>query len=327
MTCVFTGLEPGTRYGVDATVSTAYRSSASSMLVPVTTVEATAPGALAAVTAKNQLDGTIRVAWTPVTQTGGRPVSSVQATAYDQPANGSILGACAAAPTPASGSCIITGIPLGTRAYVDAAAVNSVGTGTGVTTRIPVLVATPPSAPQQVTATLRAANSIAVAWRDPASLGGLPVSLYEVSLLGAAGKALTTCTTTALTCVLTHATIAPGSRVVVSVRARNSVDFGNAASTTVALPAATAPAAPTLGTITRGATTATVSFAPGSDGGLPATYTVLAWSAASGGSQLATCLPGSSSACTLSVKSTVKAWFEVRAVNALGTTPSARIAK
>lgn len=164
--CTLTGLTNGTSYTTTMTVTNAFGTSAPSRVsYPFVPGQSGPPTNLAVYPG----DGSLRVTWSPPTHTGGLPITGYFVTA----------GSSACNWTGGLFSCTVTGLTNGVAYQVHAHAVNAAGFGTSgyAGDFTPSAV---PGAPTAVTATpgLREAH---VAWSEPVSDGGLPISGYTIT--------------------------------------------------------------------------------------------------------------------------------------------------
>jgi hypothetical protein len=221
---------------------------------------------------------------------------------------------CVTIPSFTSGS-TITGVTLGAGYYVTVAVVSQPGwlgassAPYGPTTVAP---ATVPGTPSGATA-VAAQAQVTVSWLAPATSGGSPITSYTVT----SSPGGFTCTTAALTCVVTGLT--NGTSYTFTVTATNTVGTGpaSAPSTTVLL-AATIPGAPMSVTGAPGNSQIAVSWlAPASNGGSPITsYTV---TSSPGGF---TCTAATLTCVVTGLTNGSSYTFTVTAINAVGPSPT-----
>ena len=128
--------------------------------------------------------------------------------------------------------------------------------------------ATAPGAPTIGTATPRNASAT-ITWTQPASNGGSPITRYSVRVLGPArtpvGALRSTAGGTATSLLITG--LVNGTAYTFVVSAVNAVGIGAASASSAPVTPRTTPRAPTIGTVTRGAASATVRWRPPTDNG------------------------------------------------------------
>jgi hypothetical protein len=258
---------------------------------------------------------------TNVTGAGGLNVMFTDATIAPSPTysvtactDQAISQNCVTVPSFTSGS-TITGVTLGAGYYITVAVVSQPGwlgassAPYGPTTVAP---ATVPGTPSGATA-VAAQAQVTVSWLAPATSGGSPITSYTVT----SSPGGFTCTTAALTCVVTGLT--NGTSYTFTVTATNTVGTGPASAPSAPVtPAATAPGAPTGITGVAGNTQVTVSWlAPASNGGSPITiYTV---TSSPGGF---TCTTATLTCVVTGLTNGTSYTFIVTATNTVGTSPA-----
>ena len=296
-------------------------------------VVVTAPGSPTDVSA-GVGNASTTVAWVAPTSTGNSPLTGYTATAWSANTGGVAVGTCDPSPATAL-SCTISGLTNGTTYHVDVRARNDYFAGTASSPREPVTpagVVVAPSAPQSIAANA-ADSSLGVTWTAPASNGGSAIDTYTArAFAGSSGGApVGSCTTASLGCTISA--LANGTTYYVEVFAHNSAGNGTPSSPRLAATPATTPTAPPGVAAAPGDSQASVTWtAPASDGGSPITgYTARAWSAASGGSTVATCRPAVPTGllCVITgLTGGTTYHVDVVATNAHGTgsTPASRIA-
>ena len=204
----------------------------------------------------------------------------------------------------------ISGLTVGGTYTFTVAATNGLGTGPASVPSNPIVVPTIPGAPTGVSGTSFANTQSVVSWNAPASSGGLPITGYSVT----SSPGNLTCTTSGTaSCTVTGLT--NGTAYTFTVKATNAIGTGPASAPSATATPSVVPGAPTIGTATNGAGSASVTFtAPASNGGAPITsYTVTS----NPGGITATC---SSSPCVVSGLTPGTSYnFTVAATNGSGT--------
>jgi hypothetical protein len=301
-------------------------------------------------------DSQLTVSWTAPANTGGLPLRSYKATAYNALTGGTAVATCTIA---GATTCVITGLTNGTTYYVDVQASNLLGYGAASTPRVAGTPATRPGAPTGVITTPKS-YSLGVAWTAPASDGGSAITGYTATayasnqatvcntVLGAtptnyptcslfgvpfgthANPAYTqvvgtACTTATLACDITGLTA--GIAVYVEVTATNAVGTGPASAPRVAgTPFGVVSSAPQTVSVTAAPAAAVVTWtAPASNGGTPVTgYTATAYTAATGGTVAGSCTTTTALTCRISPLTALTTYYvEVVATNAAGNSPAA----
>lgn len=131
---------------------------------------------------------------------------------------------------------------------------------------ISTLPGTVPDAPT-ITSVTRGNGQVTIAFNPPANNGGQTITGYTVTSSG--GQ-----TATGTSSPITITGLTNGTPYTFTVKATNAVGTGSNSSISSAVTPAISPSSPTIVSAVRGNGQATISFTPGSDGGLPATYTV-----------------------------------------------------
>ena len=211
-----------------------------------------------------------------------------------------------------------TGLTNGSSYTFTVAAINVMGTGAASAQSNAVTPATTPGAPTIGTATY-GNTTASVAWTAPASNGGQPVTGYVVTPY-IAGVAQATQTFNNTTTTETATGLTNGTAYTFTVAAINLVGTGAASAQSNSVTPATTPGAPTIGTATAGAGSATVTWtAPASNGGQPVTgYVVTPYKA--GVAQTAQTFNNTATTETATGLANNTAYtFTVAAINSVGT--------
>ena len=257
----------------------------------------------------------VSVAFTPPLNDGGDPITSYTATCASS--NGGGPGVASAAASP-----IVVGSLTNGRTYTCAVtATNGIGTSAPSTASNAVIPATVPGAPTIGTATA-GQYSAAVTFTAPAATGGLPITGYTATCISSNGGAIGSVSGGSSPITVTGLT--NSKTYTCSVTASNAVGTGTAsgASSAVTLPT-TVPDAPAIGTATSGASSVSVAFTPGNDGGSSVTaFTATCVSSNGGATGLAS--GGASPIVVGSLTNGRTYTCTVSATNAVGTSaPSA----
>lgn len=316
--CSLTGLTNGATYYVDVTATNVAGAGAASAPRVAGTPRATstAPRDLALVAG----DTTLTVSWAAPGSTGGDEITGYVARAWSASAGGSLLRSCT---TNGALTCTLTSLVNGTTYFVDVVATTSLGNGPA-SARASGTPVGPPAAPGDVSVVSQD-RALDVSWSAPASDGGSPVTGYAATAWNSAtgGSVVASCETTELlACQL--AGLSNGVPVYVSVSATTAVGTGPASARVAATPR-TVPAVPGAVTVVAGDGVLAVSWAaPASDGGAPVSeYAVRAWTAATGGSPVGSCVTTTSTACTVADLVDGTAYYvDVTASNAAGAGPA-----
>ncbi len=216
------------------------------------------PSAPTAVTAAGG-DGTATVSFGAPASNGGAPVTGYTVSASPGGATVNTTGSPA----------VFSGLTNGTTYTFTVTASNSAGTGPASAPSNAVTPAGSPGSPTALVATA-GESSVALTWIAPAS-NGAPITSYVVqySLSGAADwTTFPTPATPATSATVTGLT--DGTSYDFQVSALNARGSGVPSALAAAIPEATVPGAPTIGTATAGDGTASVTFTPpSSTGGSP----------------------------------------------------------
>ena len=186
--------------------------------------------------------------------------------------------------------------------------------------------ATAPGTPTGITVT-RGSGQAVVSWTAPAA-NGSPITGYTATAYTSNGgnTVAARCTASATTCTMTGLT--NGTTYYVSVTATNAVGTSAASARTAVTPATV----PTLSAVNvtaqnnGGTRQLRVSWTSNNGGTNVLTSTVRVWSAASGGTQVATCVVvGAGTNCTApglaqgTLTAATNYWVTVESTNAIGT--------
>ncbi len=306
-----TGLTNGTTYTfvVAATngIGTGSNSAASNAVTP-----ATVPGAPTIGTATSE-NASASVTWTAPASNGGAAITGYVVTPY-------IGGAAQTATTFNSSATTetVSGLTNGTAYTFKVAAINSAGTSAQSAASNSVTPATVPSAPTIGTAT--SGNTKAtVTWTAPASNGGAAITAYIVTpYIGGEAQTAQQFNSTATTETVTGLT--NGTAYTFTVAAVNSVGEGSQSAASNSVTPATVPGAPTIGSVTGGNDSVTVTWAaPASNGGEPITgYVVTPY--IGGVAQTATTFNSTATTETVTGLTNGTSYtFKVAATNSVGT--------
>ena len=256
-----TGLTNGTAYTFKVAaingVGTGAQSAASNSVTPMTV-----PGAPTSVTATAG-NTTASVTWTAPVSNGGSAITGYVITPY---LNGTTAQTAQTFNSTATTE-TVTGLTNGNAYTFTVAAINSVGTGAASAQSNSVTPATVPGAPTIGTATSGNASAT-LTWTAPVSNGGSAISGYVVTpyLNGTTAQTAQTFNSTATTEPVTG--LNNGSAYTFKVAAINSVGTGAQSAASNSVIPATTPGAPTIGAVTSGNASVTVSWtAPTSNGG------------------------------------------------------------
>jgi len=209
-------------------------------------------------------NGQVRVSWTAPVANGGPAINAYVVTP--------IVGYFALAPVTFNTdrtNRLITGLTNGTTYRFKVAARNQVGTGpqSVASNAATPFAPAPPAAPTIGSATAGNGN-VVVSWAAPTSTGGSPITGYVVTpYIGAVAQPPRTFFTPTTTQTITL--LNNGTTYTFTVAATNAAGTGApSAASNPATPMPSLPGAPTIGTVTAGSQSATVSWsAPASDGG------------------------------------------------------------
>jgi titin len=256
-------LTNGAGYVCSVTVTTTAGTSADSTALDV--IPSTVPDA-PVLTALNAGDTTATLSFTAPAGDGGAAI-----TRYHASCTSDTLAAAADASS--AGTVVVAGLVNGSIYSCSVAAVNVAGTGAASNAMnvMPVASTVPvngsvASAPQTVQAS--AANGSVVISFAAVTDSGSPVLDFTATCTAPGGQQVST---TGTGSPLTVSGLVNGSTYSCSVTARNENGISPASGTQSVTPAVTAPAAPTLVSVTPGDSAISVAFTAGSDGGAAVT--------------------------------------------------------
>ena len=128
-------------------------------------------------------------------------------------------------------------------------------------------------APTNVSATVdRVTSNVSVSWTAPTNNGGTPITKYIIT--SSPGNITSTANqSTSGSVLIPISNFVVGSTYTFTVKAYNIIGPGPTSSPSNSVTPTTVPDAPTIGTVTKSGTTASVPFTPGDTGGLSVTYT------------------------------------------------------
>jgi len=221
----------------------------------------------------------------------------------------------------------VTGLANGTAVRLQVQAGTAAGTGAfSALSNSVTPSATAPDAPTIGIATAGNASAV-VNWTAPASDGGSPITGYAVRVVNAATNLAVGVLRPAAagTTSLTVTGLANGTAVGFQVQAVNVVGSGVFSAVSNTVVPATVPGAPTIGTVTRGSTSALVRWTrPAANGGSAITgFSVRVVNAATS-AQLGVLRPAIAGATSVNVTGLVNGTavrFQVRAANVTGQGP------
>ena len=222
----------------------------------------------------------------------------------------------------------VTGLPNGVSHLFRVAAVNVAGAGNFSDPSTPVVPGRVAAAPAPPTAT-RGVGQVTLAWKPPASDGGLPITDYVVRQSADGGVTWTTVAdqvSTATTAVVSG--LANGTSYLFRVAAVTAVGRGYLSTDSAPVVPATLAGAPQALAATPGSGAMTLSWkAPASDGGAAVVDYAILWSDDDGRSWKAFAHPATTAtAATIAgLPSAVAIRFRVAAVNSVGTGPASEV--
>ena len=283
------GLTNGTAYSVELETVNGVGTSAPS--APSTATPATTPGLPLDVTAVGG-PGSVSVTWQPPLSDGGSTITTYTVSAYTAASGGTAVASC----TSSTLTCSISGLSTDVTYYVGTNATNAVGPGPFTSPRVTAYTVALPGAP--VISTLTEGDAyISVPFTAGSSDTNNPITGYQYSVDGGT----TWQNSLGSTSPMTISGLSNGTNYTVELRATSAAGPGAASNSESATPYA-APDATSNATTTyvAGSGGVTVSWvAPNDNGAAISTYTVTAFSALIGGTQVASCTTASLS-CSLS---------------------------
>ncbi|MBX9717977.1 MAG: fibronectin type III domain-containing protein, partial [Microbacteriaceae bacterium] len=270
----------------------------------------TVPGAPTAVTVVAD-NARALVAWAAPTTDGGASISQYTATAYATASSTTPIAACVTA----GADCAITGLINDTTYFVSVVAANTAGTGAASAPRVAVLPLAKPAAPNLTGIT--AANTFVSVTFTAGAAGSRPIAGYEYQLNGGAWTPAAGTSSPLVISGLTN-----GTSYTVALRAVSAAGDGAASNTRTATPF-TLPGTPDSATIIAepASGSAIISWvAPPANGSAITGYSVVAWSAASQGTQVRTCSTTGALSCTITgLTNGTTYYITIDATNAAGT--------
>ncbi len=253
--------------------------------------------------------------WGAPISTGGSPITSWTATAYDVPNGGSPVGSCTAAA--GARSCSIPAT-IGRRYFAEVTAANAIGVSGPSAPRVLATPRTVPTAPGSVTAT-GTTGGITVSW-TASQPNGAAVSAYTASAYtsGTGGAPAGSCVASggAMACTITGLSF--GTPYYVDVTATNRAGTGPASSPRVAATPSGQPSARSTYKKRR----VTVRWDPPvADSHVVTGYVAKVYSKASGGKLLGSCTAGpEKTKCrTKKMKSRKRYYISLRTLTAAGS--------
>lgn len=303
-----TGLGNGTAVSVQLRAVNA--AGASEISVAGIATPRTVPGTPAGVAGDSD-SGAIVASWSAPADTGGSPITAYTAAVYASAGSATPVATCSTAGT----SCTISGLTNLTTYYLAVTATNAAGTGEPSSPRIAVTPAAKPSAP--TITSISAANTYLQVAFTAGAAGSASITGYQYRLNG--GAWLSAGGTSS---PITVSSLENGTAYSVQLRAVSSVGAG-AASTAVSATPYTLPDAPDAASIVADPVSggATVTWAaPDANGSAITAYQVVAWTAATQGSQARVCNSTGSLTCSLTgLTNGTTYYLSIDATNAAGT--------
>jgi len=278
------GLTNGVTYGVILRATNAIGTSASSGSQSATPASvASSPRFVAA--ARGQAKTT--VSWSAPSATGGSAITGYTASAFTASTGGSAVATC----TTTNLTCEITGLANGTTYYVGVIAANGIGNSVESSPRVSTVPAAAPGAPTLSTVTV-GSQYLSVAFSAGTSDSNAPITGYQYSIDN--GSNWLDSSATASPLLITGLT--NGISYVVKIRAQSDIGVGVASGSSTKTPISR-PEAVNPGTINyvAGSGSVQVSWtAPNANGAAISSTVGTAFSAAIGGSSIATCTASAS---------------------------------
>ena len=325
-----TGLSAGTSYTFRVLAKNAIGDGPYST-ASATVATATAPGAPGTPTPTASQNTQVPLSWTAAASNGSAITDYI--VEYSTSATFASSVTTFADGTSTSTSATVTGLSNGTTYYFRVAAVNAVGTGAYSSISASAVPSTVPGAPTSVSGTSNGVTTSTVSWTAPASNGGLSIDGYKIEYALSPYSSYTVFNantgTTATSISVTGLT--NGASYKFRVSARNAANgFGTTAESGVVV-TNIVPAAPTIGTMTRGTSTSTVDSlawtAPTANGGSAITGYVYQTTTNNGSTFASAVATGSTSTSKTFDPGYTNVTTKVRvaAVNSLGTGPYSEI--
>ena len=313
LTCTVTGLTNGTAYTFTVRATNAVGTGPASASAGATPVApATVPGAPTGLTATPG-NGQVSLSWSAPSSDGGSQITGYAATASPGGATCTTTGTL---------GCTVTGLTNGTLYTFTVKATNGVGTGpaSASASATPVAPASPPGAPQSLTATPGNAR-VDLAWAAPSSNGGSPITGYRVYRATTSGAEALVAT---LGVVTTYADTARtnGTTYFYQVAAVNAAGIGPRSAEVSAKPATvpTAPRSPSAArNPTKGVTLAWT--APSSNGGSAVTGYRVYRGTISGSETFLVAIGNVTTYVDAATTAGVRYYYRLSAVNAVGEGP------
>ena len=233
-----------------------------------------------------------QVAWSAPLSNGGSLVTTYTASAFTAASGGSAVATC----TSASLSCVIAGLTNDTTYYFSVTATNMAGTGPASNPRVSTEPVALPGAPTLSALTVGDAYVSVPFTAGTQDINNL-ITGYQYSTDGG----VTWHAATGTTSPMTISNLTNGTAYSVELRATSAIGPGPASNAEPGTPyAAPDPTANATTSYVAGSGQVTVTWvAPNNNGAAIATYTVTAFTAAIGGSQVTSCTTATLS-CTLS---------------------------
>src|SRR2546421_200467 len=265
-------------------------------------------------------DATVTLTWSAPSSNGGSPITNYRI--YRATTSG---GETLKATIGNQLSYSDGGLTNGVTYYYQVSAVNAAGEGprSNEASATPTAPATPPGAPQGLSATAGDAT-VTLTWSPPSSNGGSPITNYRI-YRGTASGSETLITTIGNLLTYSDGAVSNGVTYYYQVSAVNNVGEGprsNEASATPSAPPPTPPSAPTNLVATVGNAQVGLTWqAPVSNGGSPITNYKIYRGTASGGETLIATIGNQLSYSDGRLTNGVTYYYQVSAVNVAGEGP------
>jgi hypothetical protein len=318
---VVPGLTNGTAYTFTvAAVTTAGTSPESARSAGATpTAPIALPGAPTIGTAIGG-DRRATAVWTAPAQTGTSAITRYSVAVYSGTGTTPVRTVTAGA---TATSLVVTGLTNGTAYTFTVAAVNGSGTGTASARSNAVTPAALPGAPRTVRATV-GNGSVDLTWRAPTQNGGSAITGYVV-VVRSGGQTVRTVPVPGTATSTTVSGLTNGTAYTFTVAATTAAGTGPASAGSDRVTPGAVPGAPTLGTVTPGNRSLTVTWsAPTDAGGAAVTGYVVSVYSGTGTQPVRTTRPGRTATSTSVTGLTNGTAYTVTvaAVNRLGTGPA-----